>query len=188
MSWTPPPPPSPVFCECLPLWAIFSERCLWVVILVIQGNCSCLMIPRTHMSISQRQYATRLPLSQHPLALATEQIVISIVVLFNWAGYDIRCSLTPHSITHVYDQGVRDMMGILCVLWIPHLVFPLIPTCEELFRLWDKYTDSGIWKENAQRLNLSCLTEAVMPEVKVEAWCIVKNGTSHHLTNLTSCR
>ena len=50
------------------------------------------------------------------------------------------------------------------------------------------YTDSGIWKENAQRLNLSCLTEAVMPEVKVEAWCIVKNGTSHHLTNPTSCR
>ena len=37
-----------------------------------------------------------------------------------------------------------------------------------------KYTDSGILKENAQRLNLSCLTEAVMPEVKVEAWCIVK--------------
>ena len=32
-----------------------------------------------------------------------------------------------------------------------------------------KYTDSGIGKENAQRLNFSCLTEAVMPEVKVEA-------------------
>ena len=50
----------------------------------------------------------------------------------------------------------------------------------------NKHTDSGIWKENAQRLNFSCLTEAVMPEVKVEAWCIVKNGTSHHLTNPTS--
>ena len=32
------------------------------------------------------------------------------------------------------------------------------------------------------------LTEAVMPEVKVEAWCIVKNGTSHHLPDPTSCR
>ena len=36
--------------------------------------------------------------------------------------------------------------------------------------------------------HFSCVTEAVMPEVRGEAWCIVKNGTSHHLTNIISCR
>ena len=36
--------------------------------------------------------------------------------------------------------------------------------------LKDKYyTDGGIRKENAQRLNLSCVTEAVMPRSKRDA-------------------
>ena len=29
-----------------------------------------------------------------------------------------------------------------------------------------KYTDSGTWKENAQRLNLSGVAEAVRPEAR----------------------